>query len=141
MAVFVLSCESAFGGKTEGSEKLQDTVNIAGGGSHRRIGCATHPASPQSVTEASKTYRAAIGRVFCAGCITTCRVHTGVKLFTVVWKFGGSKGACREPSSARIIWTALDLKPEKWLADNVKRIFETGGSRGSQQRRAKHARA
>ena len=30
MAVFVLSCESAFGGKTEGSEKLQDTVNIAG---------------------------------------------------------------------------------------------------------------
>ena len=66
MAVFVLSCYSAFGGNTEGSEKLQKTANIADGGSHRRMGCVTHPASFQRVIEPSTINRAAVVRVPCA---------------------------------------------------------------------------
>ena len=93
------------------------------------------------VTERSKTGRATIGRVFCA-VRHNVQVHTGVRLFTVVWKFGGSKGRPEGHAySARVIWTALDHKLEEWLAVNVKRILKTGGSRGSQQRCAKHARA
>ncbi len=65
MACSVLSCDSAFGGMTEGTEKLQNTADIADGGLHRHMGCTTHPAPFQRVEEPSKINRAAIGRVSC----------------------------------------------------------------------------
>ncbi len=71
MACFVLSCDSAFGGMTEGSEKIQNTVNIADGGLHRHKGCTTHPAPFQKAEEPSKMNRAPTGRLSCARRVTT----------------------------------------------------------------------